>query len=85
MTTKVWCYYCEIEFDYNSKCPNCERDREGLTEEDRLKAPKRKQIVNPYLYDMMRDVKKRKRKAERAKKKWNNNPFSGKIGRVKKI
>lgn len=78
---KIYCSFCELKFEYNEVCLNCLRDREGLTQEDRMKPVKRKDMANPILMDIMNDRRRKQRKNKKIK--WDNNPFPGKSSKIK--
>lgn len=79
----IHCPICDRKFGYDDNCPECGRDREGFTDEERMKIRPKSEIINSHLLDMKRMFEKRKRKKER--KKFDHNPFPGRTSKIRVV
>jgi len=73
------CPICDREFPYNGVCPECGRDREGYTAEERMKRRPKREIHNKHLLDIKKYLEKKERKLKRKKKKIDRDPMPGRI------
>ncbi len=83
MTDYIHCPFCNIDFPFDGRCNSCGRDREGFTEEDRMKPPRKEQVADSYLIDIKKSNEQKKKKQERPK--WDNDPFPGSNGKIRII